>query len=957
MPTRQRTVRWICASLFAIVNSGLLSIERGNAAAPSATSLFDTTTYAPAAAATVTKVTTVPIDETPDPSWTATPSGTMTATVTVTATVFPTPTVIDDGTVTVIPTLPATHTATPDAPTPTQTSTAQPGNTPTATATATPRPTRTPYYTATPTYTPTRRPTRTPAPTMTPSKSPTPTRPPTGPLNFRIDAIEITQAIQDLGNSVPLVRNKTSWARVHVRQTAGRGNYWVSARLFRIVNGQRVAVIQPSNGAIVPKRNPNRGLINDAFNFALPHAWVADPSLTLEAELNPARNPAESAYNDNVWRTTAALTAVPQMHLNIYLVAYRQRGADVFTDESRAADLQDWLYRAYPTHRIRLNVLTLDMRWLGRLPQCHEVNQMLLRDRYWRQLRGLDAWNTRYYGLVSNAGGFMRGCAPGIPSAVASGPTGPRNTWWDIDNGSFGDWYGGHELGHAYGRWHAMYCGAVQGAYYPYPGGIIGGPRGNTTRYYGWDVFQRGFVVYQPWWTDMMTYCDAEWISDFTYRGLMAQLLSEGGGFGGAMRAQSAEQTDMLLVQGEIDPDGAVTLAPFVRLRAPAALDAPKASNEGYAIQLRDAAGATLAEYPFTPLRESDGDIGHGDSGQEHDVALIHAAVPWVTGARWIVIVKAGVDQATRTVSANAPTVRVLDPSGDVEAGADLTIEWEAADADGDALFATVLFSRDGGETFAPLRSTITRTLVVVNADELGATDRGVVRVLVSDGVNTVIADSVGAIRVRNAVPTVRMLAPATESARVVAGDPVQLLADASDREDADIEAASFSWFSDRDGALGVGPALSIDALSAGEHIITVLVTDSAGGVARVERELIVLSEPAPRAPGLLAAPDKLLLVTAVGAAGPVSETLSVRDNAEGELSWQASSDAAWLTLSATSGQAPDDVTISASAGALPIGVHSATITVRSAGQPDRVIPVTLIVQAPTLIYLPLTGK
>ena len=76
---------------------------------------------------------------------------------------------------------------------------------------------------------------------------------------------------------------------------------------------------------------------------------------------------------------------------------------------------------------------------------------------------------THYYGLVSDGDGsfFMRGLASGIPgtadpSTVASGPTGV-NTWgWDTD-GSYGDWYTGHELGHTFGRFHAEFCGAGGG--------------------------------------------------------------------------------------------------------------------------------------------------------------------------------------------------------------------------------------------------------------------------------------------------------------------------------------------------------------------------------------------------------------------------------------------------------------------------------------------------------------
>ena len=77
-----------------------------------------------------------------------------------------------------------------------------------------------------------------------------------------------------------------------------------------------------------------------------------------------------------------------------------------------------------------------------------------------------------YYGVVDDGGGFMRGKAAGIPGTIAAGPSGPGDWGWDFD-GSYNDWYGGHEIGHTRGRYHAEFCGAGGGAAYPYPGGRI----------------------------------------------------------------------------------------------------------------------------------------------------------------------------------------------------------------------------------------------------------------------------------------------------------------------------------------------------------------------------------------------------------------------------------------------------------------------------------------------------
>ena len=139
----------------------------------------------------------------------------------------------------------------------------------------------------------------------------------------------------------------------------------------------------------------------------------------------------------------------------------------------------------------------------------------------------------------------MRGCAAGIPgtpdpSVVCSGPTGPANWGWDFD-GSYGDWYGGHELGHTFGRRHPGFCGESQDDLnnYPFPAGQL-----STTDagFGGFDVGDPGNglpMVALPGsqWRDVMTYCNQEWLSVYTYEGIRSRLLAEDSLPAGAMPA------------------------------------------------------------------------------------------------------------------------------------------------------------------------------------------------------------------------------------------------------------------------------------------------------------------------------------------------------------------------------------------------------------------------------------
>jgi hypothetical protein len=91
---------------------------------------------------------------------------------------------------------------------------------------------------------------------------------------------------------------------------------------------------------------------------------------------------------------------------------------------------------------------------------------------------------------------------------------------WDRD-GSYADWYGGHEIAHTFGRRHPGFCGnPVQRRHdtsYPYPQGFIGS---GADENYGLDAGSEMAVLTPTAWHDVMSYCANLWVSAYTYRGL-----------------------------------------------------------------------------------------------------------------------------------------------------------------------------------------------------------------------------------------------------------------------------------------------------------------------------------------------------------------------------------------------------------------------------------------------------
>src|SRR4051794_35139367 len=145
---------------------------------------------------------------------------------------------------------------------------------------------------------------------------------------------------------------------------------------------------------------------------------------------------------------------------------------------------------------------------------------------------------THYYGMVTDGGTaaqFMRGLASAIPgtpdpSAVASGPTGSSLFPWDTD-GSYGDWYGGHELGPTFGRLHPGFCNgnSADDPNYPFPNGQLSNADGAFT---GLDVGDDDLGILPAAlpgtiWHDVMTYCDDEWLSSYAYVGIRDRLVAE----------------------------------------------------------------------------------------------------------------------------------------------------------------------------------------------------------------------------------------------------------------------------------------------------------------------------------------------------------------------------------------------------------------------------------------------
>ena len=85
-----------------------------------------------------------------------------------------------------------------------------------------------------------------------------------------------------------------------------------------------------------------------------------------------------------------------------------------------------------------------------------------------------------------------------------------------------------------------------------------------------------------------------------------------------------------------------------------------------------------------------------------------------------------------------------------------------------------------------------------------------------------------------------------------------------------------------------------------------------------------------------------------VGGTNPSAQTIAVSNVGGGTLSWAASDNAAWLTLSPVSGTNSGTITANVTLTGLAAGTYNGIVTVTASGVPAKTLPVTLTMTAST---------
>lgn len=775
-------------------------------------------------------------------------------------------------------------------------------------------------------------------------------------INLRVTGLEVTQGIQNLTNSVLLVKNRRTFVRAYVKSD-GAAVSGVTARLVAPALEASVAPVNPVGTQITVRANPNRNDLNQSFLFELPWSWTQQDNLNLRVELNPYKVPLEPNYNDN--NSTVAVSFKPSPSLSVEFfrlnytlnnTTYRPR---IFEDVLKT---YSWILRAYPIggavgQNFKPRLWDVDGgtrlgNWVNQsssdctkekinakdLALCasYYTNGWLFYYRVATQFGLLNVGlktNAFYYGMISDASNnFPRGQA--IYSKTSVGPSGTPGQFfnlgsgWDTD-GSYADWYAAHEIGHSLGRAHPNAgsdnpatearenCGHSRSdPGFPYGNTSTSrapiGPADNSME--GFDAGDPTFgiaraVLPSATWNDVMSYCNSQWLSDYTYTGMYNNMIANP-----SLVAASAQSMvgDFLVLSGVINPETNSAGFAFIR-RLDNVINVPPLTPGAYSIRLIDAQNGTLADYPFTPEEAEHGE-GLG----------FNQVVNFVAGTHTIQIVQTSDGQVlgSATVSANPPTLsNVALQSATSPVIGTVTLNWTASDPDGDALTFDVAYSRDNGATFQPVTLNLTESAVQIDTAQLGGSGTAILRVTASDGVNSATADSAPFV-MANKPPQPFILTPG-DNTQVHYGQLVNFSGMALDAQDGTVADSGLVWKNAQGATLGTGALLSVDDLPVGVNVITLVATNSVGEAASATVTVIVDDDLTLPGPTLSAGPGQVSWHIGAGESALQTAEVTISNAGSGNLNWTATSDQPWLTLSAAQGSvdaAGDPVTLTLSA-------------------------------------------
>lgn len=630
-------------------------------------------------------------------------------------------------------------------------------------------------------------------------------------VDLVLNQVEITQAVQNSSHTVPMVAGRPTVARVYVTVSgaAELSNVVVEASATR--NGAPLPGSPRRSDPRAVTTSASRGNYASSVNIALPAEWLSG-NVQLSIVVDPDNRIAELNETNNRLTRMIEFLSVPPLDLTIVPIQYTHTPNGRTYPAPMRDTISDWIMRAYPISSVNVR-LRAPISFTGDLRSGGEWERLLnLITAIWRT-DGAPSSRV-YYGLVPIASGSDRWFSSGI---AGIGWIGLR-TSVGLDLTSPADAAGqlaAHEIGHNLWRYHAP-CGVSGDPQQPFPyaNGSIG------PDVYGLDISRAR--VWSPGapdnTKDLMSYCQPQWVSDFTYQGLLSN-----------QRVYGASVTRVgsgYLVRAVLEEDGSATLESIYALDH-VALDAPQSGE--YTIELLDAAGTAIAALAVAAVK-AEGPYYYGEQPVHHDHDHAHRAITAIVPAPAGAVARVRLLQgdaviAERTIGSGTA------PAADVQAtlaqkGSTWVLAW------GNAATSTLVRYTYDGTQWTTLGVDLVGGRLIIDPSGLPGGGRGRFEIVPSGGVALTVnsAPTVAAIDIP---PQAWIDGPAT----LPVGVPLLLYGRAADREDGAL--AHLSW-SVNGAFVGGRQTLMLDNLASGAYHIRLTARDSSGNETEAEHRVIV---------------------------------------------------------------------------------------------------------------------
>jgi len=404
-------------------------------------------------------------------------------------------------------------------------------------------------------------------------------------LDLTIDGLYITQATQNYpAHDVKLIAGRSAWVRVFV--LANQANTAAPQVKLNFVNGSTTNTLTiNAPGSSVPT-SVDTSIANASWNMAVPAAWIT-AGTTVSADVDPTNQVAESNKSNNHFSYGAlTMSAVHQWKITLLPIHTTDGRTGTVENSTRTkTDLIDPAKRLYPVPDAVDVVVgaTFNSSTTGTSPLLKSDGtnwDKVLNELYAK--RTADGVTDRYYFgfvYVSYTSGVAGLGYIGAPAAIG----------WDH---SGAEWILAHEEGHNFGREHSP-CGGASNPdpNYPYTGGTIGVP--------GWDAFATSGNLKPMNDTDIMGYCNNQWISDYVYKAVLNFRAAQGTSFDvqpdvATTGSAPSGTKDGLLVWGRLE-GGRMILEPAFRVAA-IGVTVPEGP---YTWEAKDVQGRVLKRVPF----------------------------------------------------------------------------------------------------------------------------------------------------------------------------------------------------------------------------------------------------------------------------------------------------------------------------------------------------------------------